>query len=316
MRHSVLALLSFVALSVVASSASAATLPTAHTAPATGIGPLGATLNGNVTPNGHETKVHFEFGSTKKYGNKTPAQDVGQGTTPVPVAATLTTLKSSTRYHFRVVAVSSAGTKRSGDRSFKTLPPTTALSFTPNPAIFTKPFTISGQLVGSGAANATVTLLGRAFPFTTPFVQVGNSIVSNPDGTYSFAITAASITTQFEIHANTNPPITTPVATVPVASLISLHVRSRVGKNGLLRFAGSVLPAQDGLIVKIQKRDSAGNFHTVAHTNLRHANAAKSSYSRRLRIKRRGTYRTLVQSAGANVYPGVSPAKSIRVTKR
>jgi hypothetical protein len=315
MRHTVLALLSFAVVAIVAAPAGAATLPAAHTAPATGVGPLGATINGTVTPNGHATKVHFQYGTTKNYGQNTPAQDVGAGTTPVPIAASLTGLKSSTRYHFRVVAVSSAGTKRSGDRSFKTLAPTTAISFTPNPAIFTKPFTISGQLVGSGAGKATVTLLGRPFPFTAPFTQVGNSILSNPDGTYAFPITSASATTQFEIKADTNPPITTPVATLQVSSLISLHVRSHVRKGGLLRFAGSVLPAQDGLIVKIQKRDSAGNFHTVAHTNLRHANSAKSSYSRRLRIKRRGTYRTMVMSAGASVFPGISPAKSIRVTK-
>ena len=316
MRHSVLALLSFAAVAIFATPAGAATLPTARTAPATGIGPLGATINGTVTPNGHDTKVHFQYGTTKNYGQNTPVQAVGAGTTPVPIAASLTGLKSSTRYHFRVVAVSSAGTKRSGDRSFKTAAPTTAVFFTPNPAIFTKPFTISGQLVGSGAGKATVTLLGRPFPFTAPFTQVGNSIVSNPDGTYAFPVTSASTTTQYQIKADTNPPIVTPVATLPVASLISLHVRSHVRKGRLLRFAGSVLPAQDGLIVKIQKRGRDGNFHTVAHTNLRHANSAKSSYSRRLRIKRRGTYRTMVMSAGASVFPGFSPAKSIRVTKR
>jgi hypothetical protein len=315
MRHTVLALLSFAVVAILAAPAGAATLPVARTAPATGIGPLGATINGSVTPNGHDTKIHFQWGATKNYGNTTPVQDVGAGTTPVPIAATLTGLKSSTRYHFRVVAVSSAGTKRSGDRSFKTLAPTTAVFFTPNPAIFTKPFTISGQLVGSGAGKATVTLFGRPFPFTAPFTQVGNPVVSNADGTYAFAITSASSTTQFQIKANTNPPITTPVATLPVSSLISLHVRSHVRKGRLLRFAGSVLPAQDGLIVKIQKRDRAGNFHTVAHTNLHHANSAKSTYSRRLRIKRRGTYRTMVVSANASVFPGFSPAKSIRVTR-
>ena len=312
MRHTVLALLSF---AVLAAPAQAATAPTPHSAPASNIGPLSATLNGDVNANGHATTIHFEYGTTKNYGQTTPKQQVGAGTTPIPVAASITGLKSGTRYHFRLVAVSGAGTKRSGDRSFKTAKPTTTPTFSPNPVVFGKPFTISGQLTGTGSAHATVTLLGRPFPFTNPIGQIGNSVVSNPDGTYTFTFTNAVITTQLEIHANTNPPITTAIVTMPVASQISLHTSSRVRKGHLARFAGTVLPAQDGLVVSIQKRGRDGVFRTVAHTNLHHKNATESSYSRRLRLKRTGTYQAVVVSAGGAVYPGVSPAKSIKVRK-
>ena len=313
MRHTVLALLSF---AVLAAPAQAATAPTPHGAPATNIGPLSATLNGDVNANGHATTIHFEYGTSKKYGQRTPNQAVGAGTTPIPVSATISGLKSSTRYHFRLVAVSKAGTRASGDRSFKTARPTTTPTFTPNPVVYSRPFTISGQLTGTGSAHATVTLLGRPFPFTAPFGKIGNSVVSNADGTYSFPFTAALATSQLEIRADTNPPITTPVVTMPVASLISLHVTGHVRKGHLARFSGTVLPAQDGLVVKIQKRGRDGVFHTVAHTNLHHKNAGASSYSRRLRLKRTGTYQTVVVSAGGTVVPGTSPAKSIKVRKR
>ena len=269
-----------------------------------------------MNANGHATTIHFEYGTTKKYGQRTPNQAVGAGTTPIPVAASVSGLKSSTRYHFRLVAVSSAGTKRSGDRSFKTLPPSTTPTFTPNPVVFSRPFTISGQLTGTGSAHANVTLLSRPFPFTAPFTKNGNSIVSNADGTYAFQFTAAVSTTQIEIHADTNPPITTSVVTVPVSSLISLHVTSHVRKGRLARFSGTVLPAQDGLVVKIQKRGRDGVFRTVASTNLHHKSASASSFSRRLRLKRTGTYQAVVQSAGGVVYPGTSPAKSVKVRKR
>jgi hypothetical protein len=312
MRHTVLALLSF---AVLAAPAQAATAPTPRGAPATNIGPLSATLNGNVNANGHATTIHFEYGTSKKYGQRTPNQDVGAGTTPVPVSATISGLKSNTRYHFRLVAVSSAGSNASGDRSFKTAKPTTTPSFTPNPVVYGKPFTISGQLFGTGSAHATVTLLGRPFPFTSPFGKIGNSVVSNADGTYSFPFTAAVITTQIRIRADTNTPITTAIVTMPVASQISLHVSRHVRKRHLARFAGTVLPAQDGLVVKIQKRGRDGVFRTVAHTNLHHKNAASSSYSRRLRLKRTGTYQAVVQSAGGAIYPGTSPAKSIKVRR-
>ncbi len=68
-------------------------------------------------------------------------------------------------------------------------------------------------------------------------------------------------------------------------------------------------------MVKIQKRGRDGVFHTVAHTNLHHKNAGSSTYSRRLRLKRTGTYQTVVQSASGAIYPGTSVAKSIKVRK-
>jgi hypothetical protein len=314
MRSLVPALL--LSLAVLVTPAYAApTPPAATTSPATNIGPLGATLNGVVTPNGHATTVRFQYGTTTKYGKSTPAQAIGQGTSAVPVAANIAALKSSTRYHFRVVATSSAGTTRGGDKSFVTAKPSTALAFTPNPPTFSLPFTISGQLVGTGAAGATVTLLARPFPFTTAFAKVGNSVISNRDGTFAFPFTAAQITTQYEVKATTTPATTSAVATMNVSSLISLHTHTRVRKNRLLRFAGSVLPAQDGLLVFIQKRARNGTFHSVAHTTLSHAGSARSAYSRRLRIKRSGTYRTVVQSAAGAYFPGVSSAVSISVTR-
>jgi hypothetical protein len=313
LRHFVLALLAF---AVLAAPAQAATPPAVHTAPASGIGPLSATLNGDVNANGHATTIHFEYGITRSYGKRTPAQAVGSGTTPVPVSAGVSGLRSSTRYHFRLVAVSSAGTRRSGDRTFKTLPPTTTPAFAPNPVVYSKPYTIYGQLQGTGAAHAVVTLLTKGFPFTAPFSQFGNPVVSNADGTYSFPITAALGSAQFQIHADTKPPIDTSILSVPVSSLISMHVRSHARRGTRVRFAGTVLPAQNGLLVRIQKRTRDGRFHNVAHTTLKRRSSTSSKYSLKLRVRRTGTYRALVVSAGGLVYPGLSTAKSVRVTRR
>lgn len=313
MRHTVLALLSFAAL---AAPAQAATRPVVSTAPAVNISPLSATVGGNVTAGSDAATVHFEYGTTKKYGHKTASQAVGAGTTPVPVFATLSGLRSSTRYHFRLVAVSKAGRRASSDRSFKTLPPTTAPVFTPNPVVFGRPFTISGQLIGTGASGARVTLLGTPFPFTQPFGQIGNKVVANPDGTYAFTFTSAVITTQLRIHADTNPPINTPVITMPVSSLISLNVTSHTRRGRRVRFSGTVRPPQNGLLVRIQRRVRGGAFRTVGQTNLRRRDAHSSKYGLRLRLKRSGTYRAVVISAGGAISQGVSPAKSIRVTRR
>jgi hypothetical protein len=120
MRHTVLALLSFALLDA---PAQAATAPTPHTAPASNIGPLSATLNGDVNANGHATTIHFQYGTTKNYGQTTPKQQIGAGTTPIPVAASIAGLKSGTRYHYRLVATSSLGTAVGDDETFTTRDP-------------------------------------------------------------------------------------------------------------------------------------------------------------------------------------------------
>jgi hypothetical protein len=307
--------LAALALAILASAASAAAAPSVTTSPATNIGPQGATLNGVVNPNGRATEVRFQWGRTTNYANSTPKQQVGAGTTPVPVAADLAKLRSNTTYHFRVVATSSAGTDRGADRTFKTAKPTTTPNFSPNPGTFARPVTIYGTLVGTGAARANVTLLSRPFPFTAPFAQVGNTVISDAGGRYSFTIGAVMQTSQFQVKASTNPPTTSEIATLTVNSQITFHTRTRVRKGRALLFAGSVAPPQDGLQVLIQKRSRTGVFRTVAHTTLRHLNATRSAYSRRIRARRSGTYRTVVQSAGGAVSPGISTAKSIRVLR-
>jgi hypothetical protein len=314
-RRSLPLLISLAAIAALAAPAQAATAPDARTSPATNISPQGATLNGVVDPNGRATTAYFQWGTTTKYGHRTPNQQIGEGTTDVPVAADLAKLKSNTTYHFRVVATSSAGTDRGADRTFKTAKPTTTPNFSPNPATFARPVTIFGTLVGSGAGRANVTLLSRPFPFTAPFTQVGNTVISNADGSYSFTIGAILQTSQFQIKASTNPPITSAIAALTVNSQITFHTRTRVRKGRGLLFAGSVAPPQDGLLVLIQKRTRTGAFRSVAHTALRHLSATRSAYKRRIRARRSGTYRALVQSAGGAVSPGTSAAKSIRVLR-
>ena len=129
-------------LIVLASPAYAApTPPDATTAAATNIGPLGAQLNGTVTANGHATTVRFQYGTNTKYGSTTAAQPIGQGTSPVPVGAAIGNLKSNTRYHFRVLATSSAW-RRAG--RFPSCSP-----WTGNTAAVRRPDRLSGLVPGA-----------------------------------------------------------------------------------------------------------------------------------------------------------------------
>ena len=53
--------------------------PTATTDPATGIGPVSATLKGTVNPKGLETEYFFNYGKTEAYGQKTAETTIAGG---------------------------------------------------------------------------------------------------------------------------------------------------------------------------------------------------------------------------------------------
>ena len=103
--------------------ASAAAAPTATTGSSSKVAQSSATVSGTVNPNGADTTYHFEYGTTASYGSNTPSTSAGAGTADVPVSADLTGLTSSTTYHYRLVAVSSAGTTLGADQTFTTTTP-------------------------------------------------------------------------------------------------------------------------------------------------------------------------------------------------
>ncbi|MFH1230688.1 MAG: hypothetical protein V1709_04240, partial [Planctomycetota bacterium] len=109
-----------------------------------------ATLNGTVNPNGLNINFcYFRYGLTAGYGKMASANPYpGNGTSPVPVTATLTGLLSETTYHFKLAAASSAGTSYGLDNSFNTA---TTISLpaqvtSPNPASGTTNASITTQL--------------------------------------------------------------------------------------------------------------------------------------------------------------------------
>jgi hypothetical protein len=302
---------------LLAAPAALAAPPVPVTGSVTDLTPVGATLNGTVDPKGQETSAYFEYGTTKKYGKKTTPGSVGAGTGPVAADAAVSGLKSNTTYHFRIVGTSTGGTEFGKDKTFKTASPTSTPVFTPNPVTFGQPVSVSGQIVGSDVAGAQVSLFGRPFPFTDPFTQFGNTVVADSQGNYLFILSSALTTSQLEVRGNTHPPFTSTIQTLQVASRITFGVASHVRKGRKVRFHGIVQPAQDGIVVLIQKRRRNGTFATFARTTLKHSNSATglSTYSVRKRLGRSGNFRALVQSAGGAVVPGVSVARSIRVTR-
>ena len=78
-----------------------------------------ARVNGTVNPRGSTTSWWFEYGRTRAYGFRSPSTTVN-GTTDLQASALLTGLSPGVRWHYRLVAQSSAGTSAGLDASFAT----------------------------------------------------------------------------------------------------------------------------------------------------------------------------------------------------
>jgi Ca2+-binding RTX toxin-like protein len=94
--------------------------PRVVTGNVTGLSTTAATIGGTINPVGLDTSWFVEYGATTQYGFRTLPQRAGAATADVAVAARLTELAPGVRFHYRVVAVSAAGTTVGDDRSFAT----------------------------------------------------------------------------------------------------------------------------------------------------------------------------------------------------
>jgi hypothetical protein len=93
--------------------------PIVATNPAVNVAHFSATLNGTVNPNGLDTTVHFEYGTTTNYGSSTATQNYS-GNTVQNITANLSSLRAGATYHFRIVASNTAGTVFGTDLTFTT----------------------------------------------------------------------------------------------------------------------------------------------------------------------------------------------------
>ena len=95
--------------------------PTVTTQSADTITQDSARLKGSVNPNGYQTTVWFEWGtSSTELTNTTPKQTIAADTSLHNVNYTLSGLNSETRYYFRIVAQNNGGVSRGVVNNFQT----------------------------------------------------------------------------------------------------------------------------------------------------------------------------------------------------
>jgi hypothetical protein len=302
-------------LLVPAGAVAAPARPDVTTGAAANVSQTTATLTGRVTPNEVDTTYFFEYGTTALYGTSTPQTPVGRGNSAVNVAAGVGGLAPATRYHYRLVAFNNRGVRRGADRTFTTQrqPLGLQLNAAPNPVRPNGRTLISGVLSGTGNGDRRVVLQSNPFPFTQGFQNASDVHLTNPDGTFFFPVLAVPFTTQYRVLLPGVPELPSPIVTVGVQPKVTLSVKRVRGNT--FRFRGSIRPAHDGAGIVVQRLVNG------AWVNVRrgggHARAAKgdvSRYSRRVRIRRSGTYRVF---AGTNNGFNVdSASRSVHLRRR
>ena len=292
-------------------TALAAGKPAVTTGGSANVSPTAATIAGSVNPNGLVTTWYFQYGKSTGYGARTIAQDAGSGKKRILESATLTGLSGKTTYHYRLVATNSAGTTFGGDRTFKTpeAPTISSIAANPNPVTVGGLVSVTGFLVGPrGGGGKQVALQAKAFPFTDPFQQIGNTVVTAADGGYQFVINAF-FPLQLRVVDKSDPSIVSPALTQFVAVKVGIRA-SRRSKRGVVRFSGNITPPGATSAIVIQRRTRHGGWRNVAVT-LPHGHAPTGSYSRRVRVPR-GVYRATARPVGG-YSEGIS--KSVRVRR-
>ena len=187
-------------------------------------------------------------------------------------------------------------------------PPDLQVIAAPNPVKFGEAVTISGQLNLKPSAGMTIELREDSFPFDA-FTTVATAVTDTLGG-YSFTRNPR-LSTRFQTLQGDTTSRTT---TVGVRPLISLRVsNSGPEAGGRVSFSGQVCPEQVGASLAIQRRTAPERWHTVRRATLADLPGTPcSTYTRRVRVRHDGVYRTFL-AGGADYADGSSSKHRIDV---
>jgi len=129
--------------------------PAVTTSAATSVTAIGATVNGDVNPNGQATTAWFEWGTDPGLGifNSTPELSAGSGTASQPVIAALSGLSPGGYYFFRTAAANATGTTRGSILAFSTMGVLPEVTTSAATSVTASGATVNGDVNPNGQAT-------------------------------------------------------------------------------------------------------------------------------------------------------------------
>ena len=267
--------------------------------------PTTARLTALVDPNRAATTVYMEWGTTTRFGNRTPDQLLPAGDANVAVSAPIGSLPVHRRIYWRVVATNSAGVRRSGSTSFTTPRNPSGITLNAFPPVVTWGGTVSlsGHVAGSGVAGTTVALQESPFPFAAGFAQVATARVTSSRGDFRFASRPLAIGTRYRAVTLTNLSVTSGTIEAQVRAQVGIRRTSRTRRT--LRLAGGVHPGLPEGIATLQRRTRHGGWALVKRKPLKAIDADTSRYRFRVFKQRRArSYRVKIAARDGGAHLG------------
>ena len=222
--------------------------PIVVTGAASNIGPTSVTVAGTVNPQGLATTYLFEYGKTTSYGSKTASNSAGSGTSTVGVTATISSLSPGTTYHYRIVATSTAGTRKGADRSFKTGTQSITIANARRTVVYGRSTTLSGT-ASSQRAGETVSVLAQAFGATS-FSSIA-TVSTTTGGSWTYAA-QPMIETTYKVQWQT-----------AASGTVTIQVRPRISVRvvrGVFYVNVAAARSLAGKVVYFQRRSFLGQW--------------------------------------------------------
>jgi hypothetical protein len=299
-----------------------------------------AVLEGSVNPHTLTTTYWFEYGPTIAYGQKTAIGTIEGSSSAIDnVKVSETAAAILPGYHYKLVAANSDGTKQGRDRLFVEKTRKKKTGFVLPKTFATTPlggtFLLGGTLTGSDGTAREVVLEATPYPYTTPYTKVGAPTLTGLTGSFSFRVPDMTTSTRFRVTTVTAPLIVSEVVPEQVTARVVLKVRALGHGNGLVRFYGTVTPAEAGTRVffqlekapkaRVQKpgkpekvgkerpeaSERAPTFATKFDAIVKHATKSISRFSVVVKVRDSGRYRAFVEIRTGPVVSGTSTSVTV-----
>jgi hypothetical protein len=172
--------------------------------------------------------------------------------------------------------------------------------------------TLSGKVTGRKSGAVGITLSADPFPVDSE-VAISET-TADANGDFQFLGVKPDRHIRYRVAAKTSPPVTSAPVDVLVRVRVMVFLSDRTPEAAeRVRFRGSVTPEHDGVPVRIQRRKRDGSWRTVARTRTRDAGDERSTYSRRVAIRRDGRYRVKVAVLDGDHLGGTSRRRFVDV---
>jgi hypothetical protein len=157
---------------------------------------------------------------------------------------------------------------------------------------FGAPLILTGELKGPTRAHQTVTLQRDRYPYGDRFQTVSSTHTDN-DGAYRIS-RVADVDANYRVRSGSEHAD----VAVRVHSVLGMWTTTTTPRRGqLVRFSGTVTPAHNGRLIRVQRRTGTGAFVNVRTMPLVPTTGNRSFFTGLVRVFT-GTYRAVVYYDG------------------